>query len=186
MKQRKQLTIIFGIIAGVSVCLIAVVLWMVNKEHRFLNYKNTTYSFSIKYPTSWALSENQNGTAVMFTSPLENKLDTFKENFNVVVQDLSQHPTKLDIYTMLSIAQMKVLFKSKLVVVDSSPAYLDGHPAYNFTFIVKEADSEMKFKSIWTVVKDVKAYQVTYGATSSQYDKYLPQIDKMIKSFKIQ
>ena len=185
MERRKFFGILWGVLTGVGLCIILVVGWMVSKDYRFNIYKNSGYAFSIKYPASWTLKENKNGAVAIFLSPLENKLDIFQENVNVVVQDFPQKPMSLDKYTKIAINQMQVVFKEAIEIVESNSTYVAGHPAYNFVFIGKGPESEMKFKCVWVIIDEKRAYQITYGTLSSQYDKYLGKVNSMIQSFKI-
>ena len=185
MQRRRQLTIFWGIVAGIGVSILLVVGWSVSKQYRWSGYRNAAYGFSIQYPANWTVKENYEGTAVFLLSPLENKLDFFPENVNVVVQDLSQKPMDLDKYSNIAIHQMQVVFKQNLEVLESDSTYLDGHPAHNFVFLAKGPDMEMKIKCVWTVIDETKAYQVTFGALTSQYDKYVTKVQKIIQSFQI-
>jgi len=184
MQRRQKQSLIIGLVSLLSIWLIVSVLWIFGKEWRFSKYDNTTAGFSIKYPLRWAKAENQNGATVIFSSPTENKLDFFQENVNVVVTDLSRSPKTLIDYSDLAVNQMKVVFKENLEVIDSSATYLSGKPAHQFIFIGKGPEATLKFFMVWTI-DDNRAYQITYSAIASTYDKYLGKFQRMIKSFEI-
>ena len=46
-------------------------------------------NYSISYPSTWELNhDGQMGTSFIISSPLESDNDNFKENVNLVIQDL--------------------------------------------------------------------------------------------------
>ncbi|VAX37334.1 hypothetical protein MNBD_UNCLBAC01-1398, partial [hydrothermal vent metagenome] len=101
MKNRKQKNIQFAIIAAIGVLLILVVALLVGKKYfSFKKYKDTNYGVSLKYPRSWESKPEVHGVAVIFLSPLENDLDVFHENVNIVIQSLvGQDAKSLEDYT---------------------------------------------------------------------------------------
>jgi hypothetical protein len=187
LHQRKILNIVFTLMAFVGVAVTAFVIWMVLKNNEFKTYRDMGgVGLSIRYPATWTVAPYTNGTVVTFFSPLENSLDIFKENVNIVVQDLSQqkHQMNLDQYTKIAIGQMQAVFKNKMDILISKPALLDGAPGYQIVIVGKGTENSIKLKCIWAL-KGTRAYQFTYGALASQYDKYIGQVDAMLRSLKI-
>ena len=184
ISRRQKQSLIIMLVSLLSLWLIGGVLWIFGKEWRFLKYQNEAAGFSIRYPLRWSLQENQNGASVIFSSPVENKLDFFQENVNVVVADISQKPMSLVEYSQLAVNQMKVVFKENIEVIESGPTYLSGKPAHRFVYIGRGPEAELKFLMVWTIDEKV-AYQVTYAALASTYDIYIKKIEKMIKSFEV-
>ena len=147
-------------------------------------YRHPTDHFSIRYPPSWGKVTNKDGASVIFISPKQSALDTFRENVNVVVQNLASNPMSLQKYTDTAIFQVKVVFKSGIVEVESKSIYLDGKPGYKFAYLVK-GDRDIKIMHVWTIDHS-RAYQVTFTALASEFDQYQDTFEKMIKSFHIQ
>lgn len=165
-----------------SVGLIAAVALMFWHSRRFREYRSAEDGFSVKYPVRWDIKEDQVGAAVIFVSPLENKLDVFRENVNVVIQNFSPHPVTLEEYTQIAIDQMKFTLRDNMTILESSSFYLGDEDGRKFVYLGKGDGTELKFMHVWTVI-DSKAYQITFAALASQFDKYLPQAEKMIQSF---
>lgn len=184
MVKRQRQALLFGIIGLVGILLIFLALWLYGRQHIFVRYANRIDGFVIKYPADWTYEENKGGASVILYSPAESSLDNFKENVNVVVQDLSANPMSLEKYTDTAIKQAQLVFEKNLIIQESSPTILAGRPGYLFSFLGKGPDTEVQFLIVWTVA-DLKAYQVTYTAVSSKYDKYLGQAKRMIGSFRI-
>ena len=184
MEQRKKQTLLAGVAALLGIVLILGVVLTMSREHRFKKYHNTAGGFSISYPATWDFQENKGGAAVIFFSPEENDLDFFKENVNVVVQDISGNPMTLKAYSELAIKQMQLMFKDNFVAIESAPTFVDGQAAYKLIFIGKGPDTELKYMSVW-LIKDLTAYQITYTALFFQYDRYIGKMKSMVNSFHI-
>lgn len=179
LKESKYLTV--GII--VLVVLLIATLFIFRDKVFMKSYQSRMDHFSIKYPGGWTKEENRNGAAVILMSPLESRLDTFRENVNVVVQDISGNRMSLEKYTQMAMLQLNAVFKENVELVESTGTLLDGKPAYKFVYIGR-GDIEFKIMHVWTIVGD-NAYQVTYTALLSQYDQYINQVEKMVKSFRL-
>lgn len=179
-----QSKLITKAIVIVSVLLFFAVLVFLGKD-AMLSYRHPTYQFSIKYPSNWIKLENHEGAAVIFLSPKDSSVDSFQENVNVVVQDLTDNVMSLQKYTDTAIFQVKVVFKEGLQVIDAEtrPERLSGKPGYQFVYITKGKPS-YKIKHVWTVEGN-RAYQVTYTALANEYDSFIDKADKMIDSFRI-
>ncbi len=187
MKNRKLKNIQFNIIAAIGILLILTTFLYLGKNYFFFKkYTHPSNDFSIRYPSDWSVEENKKGVATILLSPLENDLDLFKENVNIVVQDLSIHPLNLEEYTKLAIKQMKIVFKKNMSILESKPVKLAGRPAHEFVYLGNMGDgrANIKIMHIWTL-DGLTAYQVTYTALEDKYDKYLLKVKEMIRSFKI-
>jgi len=184
LQRRKRQNIIIIITASVGIILILSALWIVSKEHRFKKYQNDQYGFSIKYPASWALKENVNEADVIFYSPVENELDFFRENVNVVVQDISGNPMNLEEYSETAIEQMEAVFGENLLTIESGPTYIAKQGGYKYVFIGKTPETELKYMTVW-LIRGLDSYQLTYTSLASQYDQYLSKVKRMFKSFRI-
>src|SRR3989338_5418929 len=185
MMQRRQRQTIPAIISGtIGLILILTVGWFFAKKYWPLNYENAQYGFALKYPAAWSLAENQGGAAVVFYSPKENALDIFRENVNIVVQDISRNPMGLDKYTETAITQMQAVFGTNLEVMDSSPTFIDNRPAHQFIFIGKGPQVNLQYQCRWTLA-GTTAYQITYTAIASGYERLLAQAERIMGSFRI-
>lgn len=185
MDRRKKQNLISAIVAALGIILILGVIWVVSKDYRFNAYQNENKGFSIDYPASWSFEENTGGAAVIFLSPQENDLDFFKESVNVVVQDISGNPMELKEYSELAIEQMEAVFGENFVILESGLIFVAGQKGYKLVFIGKGPDTELQYMSVWTI-SGLSAYQITYTALSSKYDRYLPKMKRMVRSFKLE
>lgn len=185
MIRRQTLNFFLGILMGISLVLISYVVFNYVQKHSFKEYSSAKEKFTMRYPADWTLREDVEGAAVIFFTPLENEFDIFKENVNIIVQEVPEKLLDLEKYTDMAIRQMKAVFKENLIPLDSSKTYLAGLPAYKFVYLGKGPEAELKIMHIWAIKKN-KAYQFTYTAISSKFDLYIDDVEKMINSFKIQ
>lgn len=184
MNQRQKKNLIAALTALLGVALILLVVLIMTKEHRFKTYHNKAGGFSIRYPAAWSWEENKGGAAVIFFSPKDNELDFFKESVNVVVQNITDNPMNLKDYSEQAIKQMEVVFEENFIVLESGPTFIAGRPAYKLIFIGKGSDTELKYMSVWTL-EGLTAYQITYTALASQYDRYIGEMKRMVNSFRV-
>ncbi len=182
--REKNLTI-FYTVGALSVIVIAVVLFLFFKQHSFKKYDNPGNSFSISYPATWTMEENTNNVNVIFYSPLDTDLDFFQENVNVVERSNPTDPQDIKSYAEMAVKQMQAVFKENFLLLSMESTFLANYyPAYRITFIGKGPQAELKFLILCTR-KGETSYQITYAAVSSQYDKYLEKVNKMINSFRM-
>lgn len=184
MRSRKQQTILFGIIGGVGSLLILLTIWLYSRPYKLLKYENNLYGFSLRYPATWSYKENQDGAAAIFMTPNENPLDTFRENVNIVIQDIPRQSPTLREYTKRAIFQLQVVFGQGLIILESKPAIIDGRAAHRFVFLSRIDNVDFRTMCMWTLAEG-KAYQITYTALNAQYDKYIGQVKRLVRSFKI-
>lgn len=179
-RENVQLLVTWMLVVGI------VIIAAIGGYYWFTN-RTATYSgnrFSIDYPLSWNKAENVAGAEVIFYSPTSNKMDYFRDNLNVVVQDLRGDPMGMAEYTRLAVTQMKVVFKNKITILKSEQTFLDGEPAWRFEFIGHGPETDLQYLSVWTI-KDRFAYQVTFAGLASDYNKYLSTVKRMYDSFTI-
>ncbi len=184
MKKRDLAIFSYGFIAGIGLIIACLSAWNIFTETKYIHYKHPSGFFEMDYPPEWSMIENEAGAAAIFYSPLENDLDIFKENVNIVIQDLSKKPMSLEQYTKTAIHQMKVVFKTGMEIVESEPAYLGGVKGHRFTFMGTGPDGDLKFMTLWALKGDT-AFQFTYTGLKSDWDQYKKVADKMLRSFKI-
>ena len=184
MQRRQRQTIIAIITGAVGLTLILTVSWFFAKRYWSLSYESGPYGFALKYPANWSFAENKNGAAAIFVSPKENALDIFQESVNIVVQNISANPMDLGKYTETAITQMQAVFGTNLEILDSSPTFIDRRPAHQFIFIGKGPDGNLQYQCRWTLV-GTTAYQITYTAIASGYERHLTEAERIMNSFRI-
>ena len=135
-------------------------------------------SFEILYPDTWELSETR-GVAFLALSQQINEQDLFRENVNLLIQDLKGTGLDLKKYTEISHAQIdEMIPNSKLI---SSQFYDDYHE------VVYQGDQngqQLQFLQHYYVINE-KAFVLTYTAQKTDFDRYLEVSRKIMDSFKL-
>ncbi len=140
--------------------------------------------FSINYPVKWTKNDSgQMGTQVIFFSEIEPN-DTFRENVNVLIQDLKGQNFTLETYKRTTMQQIKTMV-SDHVIEKNETMKAKGEEYHVLIWSGTVSGNKLKFKQ-HSYVKDEKAYVVTYTSTPEGYAKHFAIADSMIKSFKIQ
>ena len=182
MKRSKPFSIkLILIIAFFLIVIVGIGMYFYN-GFRFLIYVNQPNGIQMAYPVDWSVKENINGATVIFYSPLENELDFFKENINLVIQDISKHPMTLEEYSKIAVDQMKLVFEKNMKIEELSDTTLDGLRAKKLVFIGKGPQADLKYMSVWAI-DGTTVYQLTYLAIASQYNQYLLKIKYMLSTF---
>lgn len=139
--------------------------------------KNKTCS--IKYPKDWQLDESgQQNTDFIIFSPLTGGNDQFKENLNLIVQDLSSFNLDLDAYTELSIKQVeelgfKIINSKRLPNGCHEVSYSGTTEGYKLKWI----------QHYW--VHNNHAYVLTFTGEDALYDNYIEDVNHMLTSFQL-
>lgn len=185
-RRNKNLQFKLGVITGISVMVALIVFLIMLNQHRMVTYQHRNFNFKIDVPATWDIIENKDGAAVIFAAPQEGPLDVFKENVNIVVQDLTNlpQPKNLREYSKEAVFQMKATFKNFLEVEESEETTWGGQKAHKFVFSASADDLTLKYFMLWTL-DGVMAYQFTYTAFSTGYDKYVEKVERMAQSFEI-
>jgi len=187
MQKRQQIQIISGVMAVAGVIFIGVFLFLYLGKYKMGRYKHSLYDFSVQYPLNWAVNDKEEGIAVMFISPQEGEMDVFRENVNIVVQDLaqvSQDPLDLDKYSRVAVNQMKIVFGDGMEILESESQFFAGLPGYRFVYLGHGGPFDVQYMHLWTI-KDNKAYQFTYTASSTGFETKMGIVKRMAKSFRI-
>ncbi|MFX1256377.1 MAG: PsbP-related protein [Promethearchaeota archaeon] len=154
----------------------------------FLNYEiklveNLEHGIKIKFPSKWEMKENIMDAIVVFLTPIESKLDKFRENLSIMIKMILVEPRLLDEYIEFEINQLKKAILD-FRLVEKKKTKLAKIPAYKLVFTGKKQEITLKLMQYYALKYNI-VYLMTYTAEKYKYDKYLKIILKMIKSFKI-
>jgi len=140
--------------------------------------------FEIKYPSDWDVDKNgQMGTSFFLFSPLSDESDKFKENVNLLIQDLTGHNLTLDQFVELSNNQIKTMVTDGQIIL--SDRITDDEIEYQkIIYSGKQGIFDLKFEQFYWVLDD-KAYVLTLTCENSQFNKYQKIGEEILNSFVI-
>ena len=148
------------------------------KEWKFLNGQG----YTIGYPEDWTLDQSgQNGTSFYLLSPKTSAEDPFRENINLIIQDLKGQNLGLDGYTKISEEQIKtVITNGKLL--ESMRIPMEESEFQKVIFTGDQGRNKLKFEQYY-FIKNEKAYVLTLTCETAQFDSYQKTGEKIMKTF---
>jgi S1-C subfamily serine protease len=159
-----------------------------------LTYQNSAYGIRIQYPANWTKDEQDfdpnDGVTdiVVFSSPLENRLDRYSENLGISMERLSNQDMTLEEYVTSLITDYNETLTDFNLIESNTSTTLGGgdnnRPAYRLLYTDKEDDANYKTMEIGTIIGD-RVYFINYVAEQEKYSNYLPNIQMMINSLQI-
>ena len=144
-------------------------------------------NYSFAYPANWEENLDKTlGVEFIVLSPLSSAADKFKENINLVIQDLSKYDIDLDKYTELSVDQIKNMVTNSVLI--ESKRISKGGKNDDFQRVIYSGDQgvfKLKFVQYYFVV-DKKAYVLTFTSEQLEFDKYKEGAEETMNSFIVQ
>lgn len=138
-------------------------------------------SYSIEYPRTWTVKENELGAELFILAPKSNATDIFNENVNLIVQDLSGTSIDLDAYVRLSEKQITEVIGGKIVRSERfKSGSLELHKII-YTGNINGFDLQL-IQNYY--VRDSKAYILSFTAEQSSYEPYRKIGTQMLQSFR--
>ena len=141
-------------------------------------------NYTINYPSDWEL--NQSGTMGMsfiLLSPLSSEEDSFRENVNLLIQDLAGYNLDLDSYSELSTNQIKTMVTEGKLIVNER-LMKNGQEFQKVIYSGKQGVYNLKFEQYYWVVNG-NAYVLTLTCEIDQFDAFSEMGEKILNSFKL-
>src|SRR5688572_12714987 len=111
--------------------------------------------FSIQYPSEWTLDQSgQMGTKYLFFSPLESPDDKFRENVNVMVQDITGYNLNLSGYAKLSEEQIRTMFVNAKII-ESKQFSLESTAYHRIVYTGDVQTYHLKFEQYYFIKGNV-------------------------------
>jgi serine/threonine-protein kinase len=150
------------------------------KETNWKTISEITYS--IQYPDNWELNiEKSMGTSFILFSEQSSSEDKFRENINLIIQNLEGYNLNLDDYVAISEEQIsKMVTNGK--IIDSKRSNKNNTEFQKVIFTGKQGLFQLKFVQYY-FIKDEKAYVLTFTCEEIQYEKYIFISDQILDSF---
>lgn len=153
--------------------------------HAQTEWKTATFdAFSIKHPSDWKADTSKSvGVDLILFAPQASQSDTFNENINVVVQDISGYDMDLDSYTKLSEEQIKSMLEDGKIT--KSERITSGSETYHrIQYVGKQSGFTLKFEQRY-YVKNNMAYVLTLTCLNSNFDNYIVLSRKIFDTFQM-
>ena len=151
-----------------------------SSEWNSLNEKD----YSIQYPDKWELNKSgQMGTSFIMFSQLTSENDQFKENVNLIIQDLTGHNIDLNQYVEISESQIKTMITDGNII--SSNRIKNKETEFQrVIYTGKQGVLNLKFEQYYWVQNN-KAYVLTLTCEINEFNDFKDIGEKILDSFKI-
>ncbi|WGK70014.1 PsbP-related protein [Candidatus Haliotispira prima] len=144
----------------------------------------TEDDYSISYPEDWELDQSgQAGTSLILFSPLSSGEDQFKENVNLLIQDLTGNNLDLDGYVELSESQIKAVTTDGNII-ESTRMTTETSEFHKVIYAMEQGVQNLKFEQYVWVLED-KAYVLTFTCEEDQFDDYQALGEQILNSFSV-
>ena len=142
----------------------------------FVQYSNSSLAFSINYPSTWQVTQNNN--TIGFLSPLDSPSDNYREGVEINVIPAQGSPLEQVANNLINGLKQNNQLYGTYLVEDN----LAGNRAINFHCTLYNGNLPCEITLLVSVINNI-VYAVLYHAY--EFKKYLPLAEKMISSFKI-
>lgn len=151
-------------------------------ESLHLEQTFTKNNYTIQYPQSWKLDTSKlMGTEFFVFSPLENETDKFKENVNIIIQNLEGQDINLQKYKEISEKQFNTMV-TDVKIYKSIITNKHNKGCFMANYAMTQGKYRLMITSICYIVND-KAYLVTFSSEFDKYDKYKTVGEEILNSF---
>ncbi|HYA82071.1 MAG TPA: PsbP-related protein [Candidatus Bathyarchaeia archaeon] len=186
MKNKTALSILVIVVVLSGVFLIVATNKTVLAQHtttsNLLTYENSTNDIKLQYPSSWYKIVNVSSPVVVVFIP---RVNNSNATLNISTDDISDEKgIRLAQYASEKFSSFKHELQDFKLVGLTTNNTLAGLPAYKSIYTYGTSQNTTKGIEVG-VIKGDRVFIVTYEAAPNSYDKYLPIVQQMIKSFQI-
>lgn len=139
-------------------------------------------NYELLYPETWSLDTTRKTAAdFIISSPASSEKDEFKENLNLVVQDLKGLNFDLDNFTALSEQQIQSYLEESEVTVNER-LNKNEQEYQHLIYTAKMGGRMLRFEQYYWII-DEKAYVLSFTAESDQFEEYADISKQILDSF---
>jgi|SRR3989338_4814480 len=142
-------------------------------------YKNDLYTLDT--PENWEIEENDAFT--YFKSPAHEGQNELQENVVVYTKQIEAADQDLKDFFQNSI-EILMSTSPGFTIINHSEYNLGDVPAYKILYSEGEEGSEIDYLQVFAV-KDNDGYIITYTAPAETFDKYLPEAEAIMRSYRL-
>lgn len=149
------------------------------------NWKTLSESdYSIKYPADWELEQTgANNTRFFLKSKVSSMSDDFRENINLLNEDLGGVEFSLDEYMNLSMENLHRGMPG-LNITKNEKINKNGREYYLIEYFVSQAGMDLSFEQRFTIENGM-VYVMTFSAKKDDLKKFKSVANNIMDSFEI-
>ncbi len=154
----------------------------IKEEGDLITYERDSYS--IQFSKDWIIDEsNFMGMDFMIFAPSENGANTFRENLNIVLEDISAFDIDLAQYVELSTSQLTKFIEDFELLSSDTKSSANG----DYQEVIYQG-MQGKLKLKWLqryLVTSEKAFVITFTAEPESFGDYLKEVEVIMNSFEM-
>lgn len=155
----------------------------------FASAQNTstinTSVYSIAPPQGWAIDTTKSMGAELFLfSPLENSDDKFRDNINLMIQNIAAYGLSLDEYVSISEKQITGEMVKDGVLISSERMNKNGREYQQMIYTMTQGTFKLKILQHAYMVNG-NAFLLTFTVEATKFDSYLQTATQAMSSFTI-
>jgi len=141
-------------------------------------------NYSILHPQDWVIDTSGTmGSSFILFAPVENEADKFKENLNLLVQDLKGNSIDMNQYVSLSENQIKSMIKNSSIL-ESKAVKNDSVQYHKISFTGEQGTYKLRFEQHY-YLHNSKSYVLTFTYEQSKAEEYRRMGELMLSSFRL-
>ncbi len=141
-------------------------------------------SYSIQYPENWDLDKSgKMGMSLILLSKQSSPQDQFRDNVNLLIQDLQGQNINLDKYVEISEGQIKTMITNGNLI-ESKRLSENGSEFQKVIYSGDQGVYKLKFEQYYWI-KNGKAYVLTLTCEIEQFETYKVTGEKILNSFRL-
>lgn len=141
-------------------------------------------NYEIQHPSDWSLDTTRNlGPAFFLFTQVADDKDGFRENVNLLIQDLTGYNMNLDQFVEISENQIETMITDGKILNNDRKREND-RDFHRLIYSGKQGDFDLKFLQYYFIL-DEKAYVLTLTCELDQFENYQEVGEKILSSFRI-
>lgn len=140
-------------------------------------------AYQIQYPSSWQLDQSASMQTSFVLYGRQLAEGKFRENVNLIMQDISGYNLDLAGYAKLSEDQINIAMANGKIL-ESKQVTVSGITHHMIIYQGDFNQYKLKWKQYYWIVQN-KAYVLTFTATQETFEEFLPTADRILNSFSI-
>lgn len=141
-------------------------------------------NYSIQYPDNWDMDKSgQMGTSFFIFSKQSSPQDQFRENVNLIIQNLHGQNISLDKFVEISEGQIKTII-SNGNIIESKRLRENENEFQRVIYTGDQGIYKLKFVQYY-FIKNEEAYILTLSCELNQFDSYKLTGEKILSSFRL-
>jgi len=144
------------------------------------NQKPKGPDYTMDIPLNWDIKRNIMGCDKFALTPLDDTSDNFRENINVVIENLPPE-INLDAFYEANKHSMKQMQKSfRLISVEHLA--INNEKFIKMTYKMNMGSQTMK-NNVFFTIKNGSGYSITASMLEGSYNQYHESLDQIIRTF---